>query len=125
MCREGLQADDALKGAAGAAAVLDPPGVSSCRQMPQRAGVRPQLVQELGAKSRSSNEGVRSSDICGSGRGSAAKSDGHQDDVSAALLHPVEDMLRYSSLNPGQPSETAVYTQAGSKGHPRSLIEEL
>ncbi|BDA48131.1 probable zinc finger HIT domain-containing protein 2 at N-terminal half [Coccomyxa sp. Obi] len=122
---EGLQADDELRGSAGAAAVLHPSGVSAYRQVPQQAGIRPQLVQELGAKSWSSTEGVRSSDDCGSARGSGAKSDGHQQIVSAALLHPDEDILRDSSLNPGQHSETVDSTQAGSKGHPRSLIEEL
>ncbi|CAL8462874.1 g2408 [Coccomyxa elongata] len=122
---EGLQADDALRGAAGAAAVLDPSGVSSYRQVPQQAGNRPHLVQELGAKSGSSTEGVRSSDNYGSSRGIAAKIDGHQEEACAALLHPVQQMLRDSSLNPGQPSEPAVSSHADSKGHPRCLIEEL
>ncbi len=93
--------------------------------MPQQAGSRPELVQELGAKSGSSIEGARSTDNYGTGRWIGAIADGHQEDACAALLHPVEDMLGDSSLNPGQPSETAVSIHADFNGHPRSLIEEL
>ena len=108
--REGVQAD-ALRSAAGSAAILDHTGVSSSRQVPQQAGSKPQLVQELG-ESRSSTEGLRKSGTSGSSEGTAAKSDGHQEDVSAALLHPVQDMSRDSgfNLNPGQPSKTAEAT---------------